>query len=187
MDGNFKAKHLHPTHPEDEVWLTNGQCFMVARARYQAHLANSKDLAQRSECNNHRAVNQANASRHKLEATGIGGCTCARHRCFVLNSMVDFQKGESQAFTFYDVNCQYNKHLQRRVGESLHLTIPSGMEIIPGIRLWHIHGHQDKCFIWYASNFIPGTARIDAWGMSMPYRQECLDYQMNNCNFMKMI
>ncbi|KAG1849004.1 hypothetical protein F4604DRAFT_1935084 [Suillus subluteus] len=53
MDGNFKAEHLHPTHPEDEVWLTNGQSFMVARARYKAHLAMSKDSAQRSECNNH--------------------------------------------------------------------------------------------------------------------------------------
>ncbi|KAG1738081.1 uncharacterized protein EDB91DRAFT_1249377 [Suillus paluster] len=220
MDGNFKAEHLHPTHPEDEVWLTDGQSFMVARARYQAHLGLAKDLAQRSECNNHRAVNQANASWHKLEATGIGGCTCARHGCFVPNLMVNFQKGERQmnmdyalshntdglcqALTFYDVNCQYNKHLQQRVDESLHLSLPSGMDIILGIGLWHVHGHQDKCYVRYTSNFIPGTARIDgeimetlwvplniispsAWGMSTPHRQECLDYQMNNCNYMKMI
>jgi hypothetical protein len=53
-----------------------------------------QDFWQRSECNNHRAVNLANASRHKLEATRIGGCACARHGCFVPNSMVDFQKGE---------------------------------------------------------------------------------------------
>ncbi|KAG2737592.1 hypothetical protein P692DRAFT_201842923 [Suillus brevipes Sb2] len=75
MDGNFKAKHMHLAHPEDEVWLTDNS-------------------AERSECNNHRAVNQANTSWHKLEATGIGGCTCARHGCFVPSSMVDFQKGE---------------------------------------------------------------------------------------------
>ncbi|KAG0692326.1 hypothetical protein DFH29DRAFT_882655 [Suillus ampliporus] len=185
MDRNFKAEHLHPAHPEDEVWLIDGQSFMVARARYQAHLGMAKDSAQRSECNNHRAVNQANTSRHKLEATGIGGCACARHRCFVPNSMVDFQKGERQmnmdyvlynalshntdglhqVLTFYDVNCQYNKHLWQRVDESLHLSIPPGMDIIPGIGLWHVHGHQDKCYI----------------------RQECLDYQMNDCNFIKMI
>ncbi|KAG1837172.1 hypothetical protein DFJ58DRAFT_669105, partial [Suillus subalutaceus] len=213
---NFKAEHLHSTHPEDEVWLTDWQCFMVARARYQAHLTISKDSAQRSECNNHRAVNQANASRHKLEATRIRGCACARHGCFVLNSMVDFQKGERrqmnmdyalcnalsyntdglrQAFTFYDVNCQYNKHLQRRVDKSLHLTIPSGMEIILGIGLWHVHGHQDKCFarsridgeimetLWVPLNIILPSAR----GMSTLHRQEYLDYQMNDCNFMKMI
>ncbi|KAG2345167.1 hypothetical protein BDR05DRAFT_975305 [Suillus weaverae] len=185
MDGNFKAKHLHPVQPEDEVWLTDGKCFMVGRARYQAHLALAQDSAERSECNNHRAVNQANASQHKLEATGIGD-------------------GLTQALTFYDVNCQYSKHLWRRVDKSLHLTIPSGMDIIPGIGLWHVHSHQDRCFVWYASNFIKGAARIDgeimemlwaplnmispsAQGMSTPHRQECLDYQMNDCNFMKMI
>ncbi|KAG0701033.1 hypothetical protein DFH29DRAFT_876211 [Suillus ampliporus] len=213
MDGNFKAEHLHPAHPEDEVWLTDGQSFMVARARYQAHLGMAKDSAQRSECNNHRAVNQANASWHKLEATGIGGCACARHGCFVPNSMVDFQKGERQmnmdyalcnalshntdglhrALTFYDVNCQYNKHLRQRVDESLHLSIPPGMDIIPGIGLWHIHGHQDKCYVridreimetlWAPLNIISPSAR----GMSTLHRQECLDYRMNNCNFMKMI
>ncbi|KAG0691964.1 hypothetical protein DFH29DRAFT_883337 [Suillus ampliporus] len=203
MDGNFKAEHLHPAHPEDKVWLTNGKSFMVARAR---------------------VVNQANTSRHKLEATGIGGCACARHGCFMPNSMVDFQKGERQmnmdyalcntlshnmdglhrALIFYDVNCQYNKHLWQRVDESLHLSIPPGMDIIPGIGLWHVHGHQDKCYVRYASNFILGAARIDgeimetlwaplniispsAQGMSTPHRQECLDYQMNDCNFMKMI
>ncbi|KAG2339639.1 hypothetical protein BDR05DRAFT_891341, partial [Suillus weaverae] len=57
MDGNFKAKHLHHMHPEDKFWLTNGQCFMVVRARYEDHLALAKDSIQRSECNNYRAMN----------------------------------------------------------------------------------------------------------------------------------
>src|SRR6267154_119394 len=94
MDGNFKAEHLHPKNAEDEVWLTDGLGFMVGNDRYKRHLEAAKDTVERSSCNNHRAVNQANASRHKLEATGIGGCACARHGCFVPHSMVDFQKGE---------------------------------------------------------------------------------------------
>ncbi|KIN96390.1 hypothetical protein M404DRAFT_91732, partial [Pisolithus tinctorius Marx 270] len=49
---------------------------------------------QKSDCNNHWAVNQANAQRNKLELTGIGGCACVRHGCFVPHAMVDFQKGE---------------------------------------------------------------------------------------------
>ncbi|KAG2351459.1 hypothetical protein BDR07DRAFT_1242221, partial [Suillus spraguei] len=89
-------------------------------------------------CNNHRAVNQANASWHRLEAIGIGGCACARHGCFVPHAMVNFQKGERQihmdyalcealkhnagsiqhALTFYDVNCQYHKYLRDRVSDS---------------------------------------------------------------------
>ncbi|KAG2057533.1 hypothetical protein BDR06DRAFT_980885 [Suillus hirtellus] len=85
MDGNFKAEHLHPIKPFNEVWLSDGLGFMAA------------DAVEKSSCNNHRAVNQANAAWHKLESTSIGGVACARHGCFVPHSMVDFQKGERQA------------------------------------------------------------------------------------------
>ena len=112
--------------------------------------------------------------------------------------------GISRAITFYDINCQYNKHLMDRVAASMYLSIPSSMKIIPAIGLWHVHGHQDSCYVRYASNFIPGTGRIDgeimetlwaplniispsARGMGTTHRKEVLDYQMNDCNFMKMI
>ncbi|KAG1830510.1 hypothetical protein DFJ58DRAFT_719625 [Suillus subalutaceus] len=88
MDGNFKAKHLHPMKLLDEVWLSDG---------YKMHLAEAADTLEKSSCNNHQAVNQANAARHKLESTGIGGVACARHGCFVPHLMVDFQKGKRQA------------------------------------------------------------------------------------------
>ncbi|KAG1895091.1 uncharacterized protein F5891DRAFT_1194606 [Suillus fuscotomentosus] len=202
MDGNFKAEHLHPTHLEDEVWLTDGQCFMVSKDQYKAHLAVANDVVQPSECNNHRAVNQANASQHKLEATGIGGCACARHGCFVPHSIVDFQKGEwqmnmdyalchalshhtdglSQAFTFYDVNCQYNKHFQHRVSESLYLSLPSGMEIIPGIGLWHDRRRNHGDVVGASEYHISCCERdVD------PPSARVSDYQMNDSNFMKMI
>jgi hypothetical protein len=78
------------------------------------------------------------------------------------------------------------------------------LTVIPGIGLWHVHGHQDSCYVQYASNFIEGIGRIDgeimetlwaclnlispaAQGMSSPHQKECLDYQMNNSNFCKMI
>ncbi|KAG2058799.1 hypothetical protein BDR06DRAFT_968296 [Suillus hirtellus] len=221
MDGNFKAEHLHLVHPGDEVSLMDGHGFMVGDALYKEHLAVAQDTIQQSECNNHCAVNQANASCHKLEATGIGSCACAQHGCFMLHAMVDFQKGERQmnmdyalcevlkmntdgihhALTFYDVNCQYHKCLKDRIAESPILQIPKELDII---RLWHVHGHQDSCYVRYASNFIEGTAWIDgeimetlwaplniillaACGMGTPHQKECLDYQMNDCNFMKMI
>ncbi|KAG2085886.1 uncharacterized protein F5147DRAFT_748656 [Suillus discolor] len=176
MDGNFKAEHLHPTRPEDEVWLTDGMCFMVTRDEYKAHLAGAKDHVQIQ-------INMDYALCHAL----------SHHT-----------KGLTRALTFYDINCQYNKYFRHRVNESLHLSIPAGMEIILGIGLWHVHGHQDKCYVRYASTFITGAARIDgeimktlwaplnvispsARGMSTLHRQECLDYQMNDSNFMKMI
>ncbi|KAG1870329.1 hypothetical protein F4604DRAFT_1881284 [Suillus subluteus] len=84
MDGNFKAEHLHPIKPFDEVWLSDGLGFMVGKDRYKMHLAEAADMVEKSSCNNHRA----------LESTGIGGVACARHGCFVPHAMVDFKKGE---------------------------------------------------------------------------------------------
>ncbi|KAG1732333.1 hypothetical protein EDB19DRAFT_1896758 [Suillus lakei] len=88
MDGNFKAEHMHPVNASNEVSLMDGLGFMVSNERYKSHLAIAQDHVQRSDCNNHRAVNQANASQQRLEATGIGGCACAQHGCFVPHSMV---------------------------------------------------------------------------------------------------
>jgi hypothetical protein len=124
---------------------------------------------------------------------------------YALSQALNYKtNGFSRAITFYDINCQYNKYLQDRVAASIYLSIPIGMDIIPAIGLWHVHGHQDSCYVRYASNFIPGTGRIDgeimetlwaplniispsARGMGTPHRKEVLDYQMNDCNFMKMI
>ncbi|KAG1725161.1 uncharacterized protein EDB91DRAFT_1254899 [Suillus paluster] len=196
MDGNFKAEHLYPANPTDEVALTDGLGFMVGDAQYKMHLAEAQDTVQRSDCNNHRAVNQANASRHKLEATGIGWVRGKAKR------QMNMDYALCQALGY---NTDGIDHISTwRIEESPYLDLPWGMEIVPGIGLWHVHGHQDKCYVRYASNFITGAARIDgeimetlwaplniispsARGMSTPHRKECLDFQMNDCNFMKMI
>ncbi|KAI6154969.1 hypothetical protein BKA82DRAFT_4010664 [Pisolithus tinctorius] len=176
MDGNFKAKHMLPKNAAEEVSLMDGNGFMVTSAPYKEYLTGTK-----SDCNNHRAVNQANAQRNKLESTRIGGCACARHGCFVPHAMVDFQKGEQQVnmdyalvnamhheldpwqpvITFYDINCQYSKNLARQLEENRYLSLPSGLRIQPSIGLWHVHGHQTECFARYAPNFIPGAGRVD--------------------------
>ncbi|KAL4077937.1 hypothetical protein J3A83DRAFT_4356723 [Scleroderma citrinum] len=89
MDGNFKAEHMRPRNPAEEVWLMDGRGFMVGSRKYKEYLAGTQ-----SECSNHWAVNLANAIRKQLASTGIGGCACARHGCFISHVMVDFQKGE---------------------------------------------------------------------------------------------
>ncbi|KAI5993816.1 hypothetical protein F5J12DRAFT_785937 [Pisolithus orientalis] len=135
---------------------------------------------QKSDCNNHWAVNQANAQRNK-ELTGIGGCACVRHGYFVPHAVVNFQKGEQQVnmdyalvhavhhgldpwqpvITFYDINCQYSKNLACWLEENRYLSLPSGLQIQPSIGLWHVHGHQTECFTRYAPNFIPGAGWVD--------------------------
>ncbi|KIO00639.1 hypothetical protein M404DRAFT_152145, partial [Pisolithus tinctorius Marx 270] len=84
------------------------------------------------------------------------------------------------------------------------IDIPSSLQIIPGISIWHVHGHKKECYAWYAPLYIKGARWVDgeiiemlwsilnmastsAHGMTSPHRQELLDFQMNDSNFMKMI
>ena len=109
-----------------------------------------------------------------------------------------------QVVNFYDINCSYSKKLLERVSNNEFLKFLTGMEIIPGIGIWHVHGHKLECFPRYAPLYMKGTGWIDGeiietlWailnivtpstrGMSSPHRQELLDFQMNDSNFMKMI
>ncbi|KAH9843233.1 uncharacterized protein C8Q71DRAFT_794366 [Rhodofomes roseus] len=94
MDGNFSAEHLKMRRPADDIPLADGQGFMVTDGRYKEHLKAAVDVREKSNCHAHRAVNQANADRHDMEATGIGAVACGRHGCFIPHSVVDFQKGE---------------------------------------------------------------------------------------------
>ncbi|KAI6147796.1 hypothetical protein BKA82DRAFT_4354973 [Pisolithus tinctorius] len=78
------------------------------------------------------------------------------------------------------------------------------LQIIPGISIWHVHGHKKECYAWYAPLFIKGArwadgeiietlwsilnvASTSACRMTSPHHQELLDFQMNDSNFMKMI
>ena len=38
MDGNFKAEHMHESHPDNQIWLMDGLGYMVARLRYHAYI-----------------------------------------------------------------------------------------------------------------------------------------------------
>ncbi|KIO04339.1 hypothetical protein M404DRAFT_111891, partial [Pisolithus tinctorius Marx 270] len=181
MDGNFKAEHMHPKDAGSEAWLMDGKGYMVASQPYKEYLSGTKNVVEISDCSNHRAVNQANANRQQLASTGIGGCACAQHGCFVLHAMVNFQKGEQQVnmdyalvhairhgtvpgqqvIHFYDINCQYSKGLERQLHANAYISMPDGMQICPGIGLWHVHGHRTECFAQYAPNFIVGAGRVD--------------------------
>ena len=109
MDGNFKAEHMLLKHAENELWLMDGNGFMVTSQPYKAYLEGTANVVevwnnkysvqtlmggQWLDCSNHHVVNQANSNRSQLASTGIGGCACARHGCFIPHTMVDFQRGE---------------------------------------------------------------------------------------------
>ncbi|KAI6150350.1 hypothetical protein BKA82DRAFT_4328481 [Pisolithus tinctorius] len=85
--------------------------------------------------------------------------TCNNHRAIRIKQVV----------CFYDINCSYMMNLWKHVGQSELIDIPSSLWIIPGIGIWHVHGHKKECYAWYALLFIKGAR----W--------------MNDSNFMKMI
>jgi len=111
---------------------------------------------------------------------------------------------QQRVVNFYDINCQYSKNLYRCIEGNRFVSLPPGLKIQPGIGIWHVHGHQSECFVRYSPNFIPGVGNVDGeimetlwsslniispstWGMAAPHRQEMLDFQMNDSNFLKMV
>ena len=50
MDGNFKAKHMQPKNPANEVWLMDGMGFMVTMPAYKDYLARTLNQVEVSGC-----------------------------------------------------------------------------------------------------------------------------------------
>ncbi|KAA1480150.1 hypothetical protein DENSPDRAFT_790015, partial [Dentipellis sp. KUC8613] len=180
LDGNFKLVHMYMRRPENDVPLNDGLAFLVMSEWYKKHLETSKEPRQRSTCRSHRAVNQRNAKRKNLRATGIGAAACM-HGCFVPHAVVDFHAGEQYnipiAIVMYDIMCQYGVNFVTRVQEYQFLDLPFKVEVRKGIGLFHVHGHEEKCFARFAPSF----------GMAKSHRQEMIDDHMNDSNWKKCV
>ncbi|KIK74810.1 hypothetical protein PAXRUDRAFT_19520 [Paxillus rubicundulus Ve08.2h10] len=110
MDGNFSAEHMKLKN-DDDFNLSGGSSYFTALPRYRAHLQITDDKQPKSTCHEHKAVNQVHATQKHLTATGIGAIACARHGCFVPDTVVDFQKGKRQVNMDYAL-CQALGKLQ---------------------------------------------------------------------------
>jgi hypothetical protein len=141
----------------------------------------------------------------------------------VPDTVVDFQKGEQQvnmdyalcralgklegmprAAVIYNIACQFNVHFSARVSRSDYLKFSDTIQIIWGIGLFHIHGHQDVCLSRYSPDLIPGIGKVDGkvletlWSqlneicgstrsMTAAHRQEVLNDHMLDSNRKKML
>ncbi|KAN0078144.1 hypothetical protein V8E55_010201 [Tylopilus felleus] len=181
VDGNFTAQHMKMRRPEDDVALSNGLAYMVANRPYQDHVMNAADNEERSSCQNHRAVNNANTSKTHLCATGVGATACVHHGCFVPHSVVDFYKGEQhknvdysicqavsyksqdmqRAIIIYDVACQWHKNFSTRINNCAALSWPEEMEITPAIGKFHLSAHKPYCFPRFSLMFLKGAGHVD--------------------------
>lgn len=105
---------------------------------------------------------------------------------------------------YYDINCSFWEYFFERCRNNEFLQKPEHMTFLQGIGLFHVHGHQDKCFPRYAPSFITGAGQLEGeivetlWPplneisgstryMSKAHRQETLDIHMNDWNWKKLI
>ena len=104
----------------------------------------------------------------------------------------------------YDIVCQFWVNFNTRIAQCPQLPVlPRNLSIIPGIGLFHVHGHKAQCYPRYAPSFIPGAGMIDgeiletlwsplnhtassARSMSWFSRQEYLDAHMGDSNWKKL-
>jgi len=115
MDGNFKAQRMNVSDPKDDVVLVDGEGYFVERRPYEEHLRSAEDIPYVSgmmmvqvkyyidsgnkepTCVDHKAANDSNFGHKNLDITGVMGCACARHGCFIPHSMTNMHKGERLA------------------------------------------------------------------------------------------
>lgn len=76
-------------------------------------------------------------------------------------------EGIPRAILLYDIMCQFWKNLRRRFEGNPYLGFPAAVEILRGIGLFHVHGHQDKCYPRFAPTFIPGAGMVDSEVLEM--------------------
>lgn len=112
--------------------------------------------------------------------------------------------GLKKVIVFYDIMCQYHRRLHIRMDQSPYLQLAPGLVIIPGIGLFHVHGHQVSCLARFAPTFIKGAGQVDGeiietlWSTlndasrctrtaTLAHRTEMLNDHMNDGNWKKLV
>ncbi|KAJ6563254.1 hypothetical protein B0H10DRAFT_1966176 [Mycena sp. CBHHK59/15] len=180
VDGNFKLENLKMRNPEDDVRLSDGQMFFVGSVLYDEHVRITPEQKQRSNCNNHRAVNETNVKRKEVDSTGIGACFQLGER----QKNMDYGISEvfrqlppeiKQMLLMYDISCQWVLHWIQRFKEGKYLFYRKDLELFPGVGKFHLGAHILECFWEFSLNFMEGSG------------QEVLDNYMNDSNWKKMV
>ncbi|KAH6859176.1 hypothetical protein BKA70DRAFT_1245130, partial [Coprinopsis sp. MPI-PUGE-AT-0042] len=178
-DGNFTLVH-RIQKSNDDVWLKNGEGYLVEHARYMSRVNQAEEFVQPPTCNEHHAVADQSKTSKGCDVTGVGAFACSRHGAFAPSSVVDFQKGERQKNMdyglqgglrttgalmaprlnlLYDINCQYCVNLRLRFKKTPTLDMAEDLEIVFGIGQFHVHGHQESRFARFSPQFIDGIGK----------------------------
>src|ERR1700710_2497989 len=70
-------------------------------------------------------------------------------------------EGIKELIVLYDIMCQYHVNLRKRISKSDVLSLPFGLEIRPGIGLFHVHRHKEECLYRFGPSYISGASQVD--------------------------
>ena len=104
----------------------------------------------------------------------------------------------------YDIACQYSINFRKRIADGPFLELSQDLPILLAIGLFHVHGHQAKCYARYAPSFVRGIGKGDGeiletnWGvlngispmtrtMTLAHRSEVMDAHFADNNWKKMV
>jgi hypothetical protein len=122
---------------------------------------------------------------------------------YALCGAVEHMPGIKSLIFCYDVGCQWWIKFHRRLQNGVpHLKWPNGLKLITAVGKFHLGAHIDDCFAKFSPNFIRGAGQIDGknleplWSslnkispstraMATSFRQETLDWHMNEANWGK--
>ncbi|KZP29569.1 hypothetical protein FIBSPDRAFT_884962 [Athelia psychrophila] len=158
-DVNVKAQNSHSAWPEQDVCLYDAKDTWL-----------QNNLTRNIYRKNHKAQNSAERNPRNLRASGIAACACARHGCFVPNSVVDFQVGEQThglpgALDIYNINCQYCKNFWAWIKKWLEeLGLPENINektLMFAVGSFHLSAHVPECFSQFSLHFIKEIGNID--------------------------
>ncbi|KAH6905921.1 hypothetical protein BKA70DRAFT_1430348 [Coprinopsis sp. MPI-PUGE-AT-0042] len=209
-DGNFSLVH-RKQKGTDDVWLKNGEGFLVAEQPYAAHLQDAAPREKEREaptCHEHTAVEDRSKTHKGCDATGVGGKGERQMNMdYGLSGSIASTRADliGKLNLLYDINCQYSVHLRERfeLGRE-HITLPIGLEIVYTIGKFHVHGHQESCYARYSPMFVQGIGWTSGeileslWSvlneaaratqtMTKADRAETLDALINDSNWKKML
>ena len=131
--------------------------------------------AKKSRCSNHRAQNNGNLHRKRLDSTGKGACACARHSAFVPRCVVDFQKGERWACpTLFQLWCNSRRDRQINMDYSICQALKQfpchdeALIIYDICCQWlkHFHEHVSKSDYLDLSDSLEITSAVRKWHLA---------------------
>ncbi|KAF7426460.1 hypothetical protein PC9H_008829 [Pleurotus ostreatus] len=163
--------------------LGRGWSYFVEEGSYQDYLKTCKEPVQKSTCNAHKAVNDADKRDVKgLAVSGLGTIECIRHDFKRAHSSGDLKKGErysvmdylffssianiphKRLVVSYDIACQWGLHLWSRMAdmpERLRLAPSSEREVTFLVPKFHLPAHITACQASFSFNYTRGVGRTD--------------------------